>query len=174
MKCPRTGEELKEIEVCGVMVDISEACGGVWFDNFELSRFDEAHKSAGDELMKIMDQYRNDDIDLKEKIKCPRCTDVVLHRHYFSVKRTVEIDECPECGGVWLDPGELANIRAEYKTEKERNAEGAKFVDDIYAESELKKELEKHRIEKKQSSFFDKIFKFLRPKALRDEEEEEF
>ena len=40
MKCPRTGTELKEIEVGGVKVDISEACGGVWFNNFELQHFD--------------------------------------------------------------------------------------------------------------------------------------
>ena len=35
MKCPRTGTDLKEIEIDGVKIDISESCGGVWFDNFE-------------------------------------------------------------------------------------------------------------------------------------------
>jgi Zn-finger nucleic acid-binding protein len=36
-----------------------------------------------------------------------------LHRHFFSAKRRIEVDECPNCGGYWLDAGELAQIRAE-------------------------------------------------------------
>ncbi len=36
-----------------------------------------------------------------------------LHRHFFSAKRRVEVDQCPNCGGYWLDAGELALIRAE-------------------------------------------------------------
>jgi uncharacterized protein len=39
-----------------------------------------------------------------------------LHRHFFSAKRHVQVDQCPNCGGYWLDSGELADIRAE-KTE---------------------------------------------------------
>jgi Zn-finger nucleic acid-binding protein len=36
-----------------------------------------------------------------------------LKRHFFSAKRKVEVDQCPNCGGYWLDAGELAAIRAE-------------------------------------------------------------
>jgi Zn-finger nucleic acid-binding protein len=36
-----------------------------------------------------------------------------LHRHFFSAKRRVEVDQCPNCGGYWLDAGELNQIRAE-------------------------------------------------------------
>ncbi len=28
----------------------------------------------------------------------------------------VEIDRCPKCGGVWLDPGELEQLTSEKKT----------------------------------------------------------
>jgi Zn-finger nucleic acid-binding protein len=38
---------------------------------------------------------------------------VKLHRHFFSAKRRVEVDQCPNCGGYWLDAGELALVRAE-------------------------------------------------------------
>ena len=31
----------------------------------------------------------------------------------FSAKRRVEVDECPGCGGCWLDAGELEKIREE-------------------------------------------------------------
>ena len=34
-----------------------------------------------------------------------------MMRHPFSVKREIEIDECPNCAGYWLDHGELDAIR---------------------------------------------------------------
>ena len=50
----------------------------------------------------------------------PRCDNLVMMRHYFSVKRHVTVDECPGCAGYWLDPGELAAIRNQFATEEER------------------------------------------------------
>ena len=44
---------------------------------------------------------------------CPKCGDIVLMRHYYSKKRGVVVDECPSCGGFWLDAGELEQIRSE-------------------------------------------------------------
>jgi Zn-finger nucleic acid-binding protein len=32
-------------------------------------------------------------------------------RRTYSSANPVHIDECPECGGVWLDTNELASIR---------------------------------------------------------------
>ena len=52
-------------------------------------------------------------MDLSRKRECPRCAGIKLHRHFFSAKRRVEVDQCPNCGGYWLDAGELALVRAE-------------------------------------------------------------
>jgi hypothetical protein len=39
--------------------------------------------------------------------KCPRCgSDLTAREHHH-----VKVDECSECGGVWLDKGELDMIR---------------------------------------------------------------
>ena len=32
-------------------------------------------------------------------------------RRKFSASVPVDIDECPQCGGIWLDSDELARIR---------------------------------------------------------------
>jgi Zn-finger nucleic acid-binding protein len=32
------------------------------------------------------------------------------------------LDECPECGGYWLDPGELRTIRSDFETDEARRA----------------------------------------------------
>lgn len=41
------------------------------------------------------------------KIKCPKCHDKVLTKHDF---QGTPVDVCENCGGLWLDKGELNNI----------------------------------------------------------------
>src|SRR6266496_5364133 len=113
MKCPACDRPLTEVQVGAVVVDICQGgCGGVWFDAFELKRVDEEGEAAGEPLLRIQRDERIV-VDLSRKRDCPRCAGVRLHRHFFSAKRRVEVDECPNCGGYWLDAGELAQIRAE-------------------------------------------------------------
>ncbi|HQL79252.1 MAG TPA: zf-TFIIB domain-containing protein [Verrucomicrobiota bacterium] len=113
MKCPACFNELTAFQAGSVTVDVCQGgCGGIWFDAFELQQLDEAHDSAGELLLDI----RRDEsliVDKSRKRECPRCAGVKLHRHFFSAKRRVQVDECPGCGGYWLDAGELALIRAE-------------------------------------------------------------
>lgn len=120
MKCPVCSNVLSQITAKDVTVDVCDGgCGGIWFDNFELKRFDEPHDTAGEALLKV---HVNETlhIDYTQKRNCPRCADVLMMRHYFSAQRRVEVDECPNCGGYWLDAGELALIRKELGHDKER------------------------------------------------------
>ena len=39
-------------------------------------------------------------------MKCPRCQTALTER----VQHDVTVDECANCGGVWLDKGELEHI----------------------------------------------------------------
>ena len=52
-------------------------------------------------------------VDPSRKRACPRCQGIKLHRHFFSARRRIEVDQCPNCGGYWLDAGELAQVREE-------------------------------------------------------------
>ena len=67
---------------------------------------------AGERLTEIRRDARVQ-VDFGRKRECPRCEGFKLKRHFFSAKRRVEVDECPNCGGYWLDAGELAQIRLE-------------------------------------------------------------
>ncbi len=104
---------MTEVQVGSVKVDVCQGgCGGIWFDAFELQRVDEEHEAAGDQLLDIQcDETIT--VDYSRKRTCPRCLDVKLKRHFSSARREVEVDECPNCGGYWLDAGELARIRLE-------------------------------------------------------------
>lgn len=113
MKCPACFNELREVQVGSLAVDACEGgCGGIWFDAFELQRVDEEAEAAGEPLLRVSRDERIV-VDAARKRDCPRCAGVRLHRHYFSAKRQVQVDQCPNCGGYWLDAGELAAIRAE-------------------------------------------------------------
>lgn len=128
MKCPACFNKLTEIQVGSVKVDVCRGgCGGIWFDAFELQRVDEQQEVAGEHLMEI---ERNPQlvIDSARKRDCPRCADIKLKRHFFSAQRQVEVDECPNCGGYWLDAGELARIRAEKARSAEAQETGRSFV----------------------------------------------
>ena len=113
MKCPACFNELTLTQVGNVTVDVCQGgCGGVWLDAFELQRVDEETEEAGERLLEI----ESDPlivVDSLRKRDCPRCPGIKLSRHFFSQQRAVEVDECPNCGGYWLDAGELAKIRSE-------------------------------------------------------------
>jgi Zn-finger nucleic acid-binding protein len=56
----------------------------------------------------------------------------VMMRHFFSAKRQVVVDECPSCGGHWLDPGELRTIRTEYASEEEREHAAQAYFAEVF------------------------------------------
>lgn len=141
--CPRTGTAMEEVTINGVELNISPACGGIWFDNWELEKFDEVHETAGDELLELVEKYSKPGVDLPEqRLKSPRAEGVVMMRRFFGTKRKVEIDECPATGGIWLDAGELAAIRSTYPTEAERKAAAGAFVSEMLASKEFQDTLD--------------------------------
>jgi Zn-finger nucleic acid-binding protein len=132
MKCPACENQLQQMTVAGVTVDVCKGgCGGIWFDNFELKKFDEPHESAGEALLDI-EPNKTITIDHSKRLKCPKCDDVVMMRHFFSVKHEVEVDECPGCGGIWLDAGELKHIRSLFETEQQRKQATKEYFSELF------------------------------------------
>ncbi len=163
MKCPRTGTQLTEVEIDGVKVDLSEACGGVWLDNFELKKFDEAHEFAGEKLIELMSKYANNDFDPDQRLKSPRHPEIVMMRRFYSPKRQIEIDECPQCGGIWLDAGELAKIRELFPTEEARKRAGREFVDEVLKNSGFEQMLKESEEKKRKAMRIANVFRWLCP-----------
>jgi uncharacterized protein len=132
MNCPACLHPFSARAAGGVTVDVCDGgCGGIWFDHFELQKVDEVAETAGEALLDV----RRDpalQVDPAKRYLCPSCTDaVVMMRHFWSVKRAVTIDECPECSGTFLDAGELGRIRAEFPTETARHAAADAYFADV-------------------------------------------
>lgn len=134
MKCPACGNPLQEMTVSDITVDVCKGgCGGIWFDNFELKKFDEPHESVGEALLDV-ERDESVTIDRTRRRKCPKCDGVVMMRHFFSVKKEVEVDECPGCAGFWLDYGELGRIRSLFNTEEERHKAAEEYFSEVFGD----------------------------------------
>jgi uncharacterized protein len=113
MKCPACFNELTEFKFGGVAVDAcAGGCAGIWFDAFELNKVDDQHEVPGQHLLHVQ-RDPNLQVDFSRRRDCPRCDGIKLRRHFFSARKQVEVDHCPNCGGYWLDEGELEKIRTE-------------------------------------------------------------
>ena len=120
MNCPRKHGPLQEAAFDGVLVDICPSCGGVWLDARELEKFDEAHETAGTQLLALMEAYQKVPVDHDLPLKNPQSPEIELIRRYYSPKEQIEIDECPITGGIWLDGGELGKIRTLFPSADDR------------------------------------------------------
>lgn len=162
MKCPRCNNELCQSTAGDVTVDACKGgCGGIWFDHFELQKFDEPHEAVGEELLSI-ERSQTTKRDLAARVNCPKCIEPVMMRHFFSVKQEAEVDECPQCGGFWLDSGELAQIRSLYNTEEERREAATEYFDEAFGKRldaiHAKSEEDLRKVEK-----IANIFRFICP-----------
>ena len=164
MNCPACSNELTQMTVADVTVDVCKnGCGGIWFDNFELKKFDEPAESAGEELLDI-ERDPSVQVDHEQRLNCPKCGDVVMMRHFFSVKHKVQVDECPGCAGVWLDAGELGQIREMFDSEEARIKAGEEYFNEVFGGQIAASEAQnQEKIEKAQR--FANMFKWVCPSA---------
>lgn len=115
MKCPACKNTLREKGASGMVLDVCYGgCGGIWFDATELDR---VSAQAAATLHSIW-QVPVSNVKLTDPRPCPRCPARLLDRKWFSDAKKVEIDQCPQCGGIWLDAGEFSLISQEIQVAK--------------------------------------------------------
>lgn len=117
-RCPRCGSPLLEFTHQGIRIDECGGCEGVWLDSGELRLL--AHHSERllwspelGEKWKLAQTWA-EETSTEEKARsrerhadrCPRC-DVTLHPENL---HGTQIDRCTQCGGTWLDKGELSQL----------------------------------------------------------------
>lgn len=154
MKCPRCSKLLKVMKANQVELNVCHGgCGGIWFDNFEIKKLDEQHE-ADHEFLATLQNAPTTRVNLEQRLNCPKCTNIVMLRNFFSVKKSVEVDHCGGCGGYWLDAGELIRINNEYATEEARNAAAKEVFDEMFGAelADMRRKSEAERATVKQIS----------------------
>ena len=162
MICPACDRKLKSVTTHNITVDVCEkGCGGIWFDIFELQKVDESHESAGEALLDI-ERDENVKVDLNVKRTCPKCEDIPMMQHFFSVKWEVTVDECPKCGGYWLDYGELGRIRELFESEDERREAAKKYFEEVFGQ-ELSEMHQESKEKMERAKKIARMFRFICP-----------
>ena len=112
--CPVCNVPMRKVVIGGsIVLDECEKCHGVFFDNLELKKLDEEHEFSDDpELQRLLSYERADD-RRDFQLTCPACGSKMVRRRY-NIRSDVFIDECYNCGGIWLDAGELKAIREQF------------------------------------------------------------
>ncbi len=90
-----------------ISYDICEACGSLWLDRGELDKM--AFQVNGSIEYCSTDKVKDTSEPNKE---CPRCKGTTLDKVYF-IGSELTLDRCRNCGGFWLDGGELDLVNKE-------------------------------------------------------------
>jgi Zn-finger nucleic acid-binding protein len=119
--CPKCSRPMHGWTSSGVELDHCHTCRGLWFDRGELARH----------FANLGSDIREADLSVGQPtaLSCPRCQDVQLTR---TVLEGIAVEGCPQCGGFFLDGGEVPELLgAISRSERNIGADAAGF--DNYA-----------------------------------------
>lgn len=104
IKCPKCDVYMKreEVEIPGpnMVIDYCSQCGSYWFDKGELNKY--IKDKRPDKMLR-----KSSGLEAWGKPECPRCGGEITLKFI----RDLEIDHCKDCGGIWLDHGELKMLQ---------------------------------------------------------------
>lgn len=115
MKCPLDGSELAPtMYEADVEVDQCPDCKGVWLEEGELERIQDAVENDYSEELKEVPNYVSRAFDMAKAQQeadrtCPKCTTTMTKREY-GLASQIMIDVCTKCRGIWLDTNELQTL----------------------------------------------------------------
>ena len=132
MKCPKCSQALSAQVINNITLDVcDQGCAGIWFDQFEFKKFDEKHEVNPEVILKLKSNTTPSQVS-DQPLSCPKCEGMKMMRRFSSVAKKVTVDECPNCAGIWLDTGELADIRNEFDTEGQRQSAAKKVFSQMF------------------------------------------
>ena len=158
--CPACQKKMTEIFIssAGIALDVClDGCGGIYFDNREYKKVDEQHENI-DEILEAIKGKEFIKVDEMQERICPVCGAKMVKNH-ASTKHEILVDDCYNCGGKFLDNGELQKIRAQYKTEAERSADMMALAESMFGE-DIKRLEEDHKKFMKGHSFLEWLFTY--------------
>ena len=120
MTCPKCESALKIIQVglhppvigTGTVGFISlevaqcESCAGIWFKEGTLERYLREHGDRLPETPMLPSRLREFDEKLAN---CPACKKA-MDKDFVRTRPEVRVDHCEDCGGYWLDDGEIQRL----------------------------------------------------------------
>jgi len=111
-----------------ISYDICESCGSLWLDAGELDKM--AFQVDGS--IEYCSKDKAEGISEKTR-SCPRCDGIELDKASFIGHSDIVLDHCKNCGGFWLDGGELDLINKELTAIMPIKGKGfSEFVNNVH------------------------------------------
>lgn len=101
--CPECNVRMNQVQIGdGIEVERCPECDGIWLDHGELKEIlqERISERANPRDMAAADRSHR---------MCPDCDRELFERHFINSR--VRIDQCIQCAGIFLDGGELEQIR---------------------------------------------------------------
>jgi Zn-finger nucleic acid-binding protein len=115
--CPDCALSLVPTDFHGVQVDACSNCGGIFFDEGEVSQIRQQGSSALELLdSQIVGQMAGG--ASRDAKLCPNCR-VRMDEYRYLYTSPVVLNSCSHCGGIWAQDGELRQMAEHLKNEKE-------------------------------------------------------
>ncbi len=110
--CPACKKNLVTVTISEIEIEACmNGCGGIWFDAAEIFRFTASGTAdnGDNNLQKLLEFKPSPDTENREKLTCMKCG-IKMRRHEYREGSGIFVDECYDCGSIWLDGGELGAI----------------------------------------------------------------
>lgn len=143
--CPVCRVPMETMEIEGIEIDVCPSCNGIWLDEGELTALANLEPKAFEGVEHILvpvDKLSQGEETKKPNVVseriCPRCG-VKLFSYRYGGNSDIVIDGCEQCGGIWLDAGELKKI-FDYMDQLKRplSPEEQAIVNQALAQSKLR------------------------------------
>ena len=121
--CPKDHDTMETITVEDITIDRCPTCGGMWFDLGELRQLLEADGLEKEDLLRKDKAHAHVDVHRRIAICCPRDGFAMMQIH-DATQRHIEYELCMQCGGIFLDSGELRDLDKFTLLERLRAATG--------------------------------------------------
>ncbi len=156
--CPACGKDMEKVKMHdeGLFLDVClNGCGGIYFDNRELEKFDEKTENI-DDLTAAYKGRTFETAEDRDRV-CPSCGNNFV-KHFVGVEMDVKIDDCYSCGGKFFDFCELEKMREQYNSTKERINDVVNHMYSSDSGSEIREQLGKPRKKALLYDFFCNLF----------------
>ncbi len=143
--CPDCNAAMNQKSFFGELLDTCAHCAGIFFDEGEICRIKEkGGVRAFDELDTMVQPEAGYVPPTEHPIRqCPACK-VTMRRFRYMYTSPVFLDCCDGCGGVWVENGELLQMRECLQAAKDGQPQSA-ASEQIAAKVEALNALERAR-----------------------------
>ena len=106
MNCPRCSSAMDSVQVEDTQIDRCTRCGGLWFDEFELT---DLKTKKGSEKVDTGPADKSNQHS-QARLNCPKCGTPML-RMVDAEQPHIWYETCDECGGSFFDAGEFRDLK---------------------------------------------------------------